>query len=140
MKDILKIVQLTRWVTVGALLVVLANVMMIYLLLSPPVEQDSQQEVVAANLPIDLDEWIDAEGVEIVAQNCAACHSAKLVTQNRATKEGWLSIIRWMQSTQNLWDLGENEAIILKYLSENYAPQKKGRRTNLESIEWYKLK
>jgi hypothetical protein len=82
---------------------------------------------------------LDGEGLEVVISNCTACHSAMLITQNRATKAGWLSMIRWMQSTQNLWDLGENEAVILNYLSTNYAPQKKGRRTNLTNIEWYEL-
>lgn len=79
------------------------------------------------------------EGLQLVIANCTSCHSAKLVTQNRATKEGWLGIIRWMQETQNLWDLGNNEAIIVDYLAKNYAPDKKGRRQALQQIEWYDL-
>ncbi|AUP77435.1 monoheme cytochrome C [Flavivirga eckloniae] len=79
------------------------------------------------------------EGLQIVIASCTPCHSAKLVTQNRANKEGWVSIIRWMQETQNLWDLGKNEAIIVDYLAKNYASEETGRRTNLENIEWYDL-
>lgn len=81
------------------------------------------------------------EGFEIVRATCTACHSAKLVTQNRATKEGWTQMIRWMQETQGLWDLGANEGPIVSYLAKNYAPEEIGRRANLEvaAIEWYIL-
>jgi len=50
-------------------------------------------------------------------------------------------MIRWMQETQNLPDLGEKEAPILDYLAEHYAPEDTGRRPNLDlaSIEWYIL-
>jgi hypothetical protein len=85
---------------------------------------------------------IYAEGFNIVRGTCTACHSAKLVTQNRATREGWMEMIRWMQAKQGLWDLGDNEPIILNYLAANYAPQEVGRRSNLQvnEIEWYILK
>jgi hypothetical protein len=84
--------------------------------------------------------FIQAPGLQETITNCTTCHSAQLVTQNRMTKEGWLSTIRWMQKTQNLWDLGDNEAIILEYLATNYAPEEKGRRENLQVDEWYILK
>lgn len=84
--------------------------------------------------------FIDDKGMEATIQNCTACHSAKLVTQNRMSREGWKATIEWMQETQNLWDLGANEELILTYLSKNYAPTEKGRRQNLEDIEWYELK
>ena len=61
------------------------------------------------------------------------------MTQNRATRDGWKDIIVWMQETQKLWDLGDNEPLILDYLGKNYAPNKKGRRQNLKNIEWYEL-
>ncbi len=84
---------------------------------------------------------IYAEGFDIVRGNCTACHSAKLVTQNRATREGWTDMIRWMQAKQGLWDLGKNESVILDYLATNYAPEDIGRRANInvEEIEWYLL-
>jgi len=83
--------------------------------------------------------FIADDGLNIVISTCTACHSSKLVTQNSATKEGWTDMIRWMQETQNLWDLGDNEEIIVNYLSKNYGPKDIGRRKNLEKIEWYKL-
>ena len=83
---------------------------------------------------------VDAEGLMTVVNNCTNCHSAKLVTQNRMNKERWVSTIRWMQETQNLWDLGPNEEVIVNYLVTNYPPSKKGRREILKDIEWYVLK
>ena len=83
---------------------------------------------------------VDAEGLMTVVNNCTNCHSAKLVTQNRMNEERWISTIRWMQETQNLWDLGPNEEVIVNYLVTNYPPTKKGRREILKDIEWYELK
>ena len=82
-----------------------------------------------------------AEGFDIVRGTCTACHSAKLVTQNRATRQGWNQMIEWMQETQGLWDLGKNKTVILDYLAKNYAPKQTGRRQNIdiEETEWYIL-
>ncbi|GAB5401682.1 MAG: hypothetical protein Aureis2KO_32670 [Aureisphaera sp.] len=82
---------------------------------------------------------IEAEGLMEVVNNCTNCHSALLVTQNRMNKERWEATIDWMQETQNLWDLGKNEEIIINYLVANYPIQEKGRRQQLENIEWYDL-
>ncbi len=80
------------------------------------------------------------EGFELVRTTCTACHSSDLILQNRYTREGWHDIIVWMQETQGLWDLGENEALILDYLEANYAPKEsRGRRRPLEHIKWYEL-
>ncbi len=76
----------------------------------------------------------------LVKSQCTGCHSAQLITQNQASREGWEQMIRWMQETQGLWDLGEHEPLILDYLSHNYGLQRKGRRLPLEDIEWYQLK
>jgi hypothetical protein len=54
--------------------------------------------------------------------------------------ERWNATIKWMQETQNLWDLGANQEIIVNYLTTNYTPLKKGRRINLINIDWYDLK
>ena len=82
---------------------------------------------------------VAGEGLNLVIANCTGCHSAQLITQNRATEEGWVRVIRWMQETQNLWELGENEEAIVDYLAKYYAPEKKGRRAPLSDIEWYEL-
>jgi hypothetical protein len=83
---------------------------------------------------------IAADGYMEVVNNCTACHSAKLVTQNRMNAERWAATIDWMQETQNLWDLGKNEEIIINYLVTNYPQLKIGRRASLTNIEWYELK
>ncbi|NRB63092.1 MAG: hypothetical protein HRU40_08740 [Saprospiraceae bacterium] len=82
-----------------------------------------------------------AEGWDVVRTTCTGCHSAALVTQNKATYSGWKEMIVWMQETQGLWDLGENEEVILAYLTNHYAPNEAGRRSglNIEDIEWYIL-
>ncbi|GGW25876.1 hypothetical protein [Arenibacter certesii] len=81
----------------------------------------------------------EADGLMAVVNNCTNCHSAQLVIQNRMSRERWVETIRWMQETQNLWDLGNNEEVILDYLVTNYPLLKKGRRENLTDIEWYTL-
>ncbi|MEN8788206.1 MAG: monoheme cytochrome C [Flavobacteriaceae bacterium] len=83
---------------------------------------------------------VEAEGLMAVVNNCTNCHSALLITQNRMNRERWLATIKWMQETQNLWDLGKNEEIIINYLVSNYPPEKKGRRANLKNIEWYEYR
>ena len=80
-----------------------------------------------------------AKGFAVVNGTCTACHSAKLITQNRASRQGWQEMIMWMQETQGLWDLGGSEKEILDYLSTYYAPEQKGRRAKLENVEWYEL-
>lgn len=82
-----------------------------------------------------------AEGWEITRGVCTACHSAKMVIQTKATRDGWKQMIRWMQETQGLWDLGAQEKIILDYLAANYAPEASGRRPNIkvDAIEWFEL-
>jgi len=82
---------------------------------------------------------IDADGLMTVVNNCTNCHSSKLVIQNRMTAERWNSTIEWMQETQNLWDLGKNQEVIVNYLVTNYPPEKKGRRSVLTNIDWYEL-
>lgn len=73
-----------------------------------------------------------APGYEQVKAQCTACHSGRLVAQNRADRDGWLQMIRWMQATQNLWPLGEAEAPILDYLATHYGPLPRGRRAPLD--------
>ncbi len=82
---------------------------------------------------------IQGEHLELVIANCTGCHSSKLIIQNRASKEGWVGMIKWMQETQNLPDLGENEAKIVSYLATYYAPEEQGRRKQLKDIQWYEL-
>lgn len=83
---------------------------------------------------------VAGEGMMVVKNVCTACHSSDLILQNRFTREGWHEKIVWMQQTQGLWDLGEQEAVILDYLAAHYAPEEfRGRRRPLTNIEWYEL-
>lgn len=74
---------------------------------------------------------VEDSGHNLVAAHCSACHSTKLISQNRMSRETWLSTIRWMQKTQNLWPLGDAEKPILDYLEKHYAPKALGRRAPL---------
>ncbi len=69
---------------------------------------------------------------QLVRANCTSCHSSKLVTQQRGTPQQWLSIIRWMQATQNLWQFDpDTESRIVAYLADNYPPDASQRRAAL---------
>lgn len=80
----------------------------------------------------ELDEQtglVKADGWQQVRIHCGGCHSHKLVTGQRADRQTWLVIIRWMQETQNLWQFDpETEREILNYLAANYPPQPDRRR------------
>lgn len=66
---------------------------------------------------------------QLVRGNCTACHSAKLITQQRGTAQQWLTMIRWMQKKQNLWQFDpDTEGRIIAYLAENYPPGAARRR------------
>ena len=69
---------------------------------------------------------------ELVRNNCIACHSAMLITQQRGSAKQWLDMIRWMQAKQNLWQFDpDTEQKIIAYLAENYPPQEGRRRAAL---------
>lgn len=141
---------LYRKLIIGFSIILLCIFALLYFVQNPSVLEKKPEETELVDIqeqPEDLIEngihvatgFVDGDGLTEVIQNCTNCHSAKLVTQNRMTKEGWIATIRWMQETQNLWDLGNNEEIIVNYLAANYAPDKKGRRDVLTNIEWYTL-
>ena len=66
---------------------------------------------------------------ELVRNNCIACHSARLITQQQGSADHWLHLIRWMQATQNLWQFDPQvEQKIVAYLADNYPPQADRRR------------
>ena len=69
---------------------------------------------------------------ELVRNNCIACHSPKLITQQRGSADQWLAMIRWMQKSQNLWQFDPDvEARIITYLAENYPPSAEQRRASI---------
>jgi mono/diheme cytochrome c family protein len=73
-----------------------------------------------------------APGWETAAAHCGACHSHALVTAQRGDAEFWLSTIRWMQKTQNLWQIPPaQEDTLIRYLETNYNETDWGRRPPL---------
>ncbi|MBN4080547.1 hypothetical protein JYT31_02675 [Beggiatoa alba] len=74
-----------------------------------------------------------APGWETVRNNCIACHSARLITQNAGSRGTWKSMIQWMQETQGLWAFDpKTEDIILTYLATYYGPKKGARRSPID--------
>lgn len=72
------------------------------------------------------DGWLD------VRAHCGGCHSYAMVTNQRADRDTWRAMIRWMQATQNLWQFEPAvENAILDYLAANYAPGAAHRRAPL---------
>jgi hypothetical protein len=92
------------------------------LLLAPALAMSATEIDEATGLKID-------PGWELVRIHCGGCHSHALVTGQRADRQTWLDIIRWMQATQNLWQFDPaTEGQILDYLADNYPPQPHRRR------------
>lgn len=71
-------------------------------------------------------------GWELVRDNCTACHSARLITQQRGGIDYWLGLIRWMEATQGLRRLPvETEENLIAYLATNYPARTSRRRAPL---------
>ena len=132
-------------------LIILVCIVTIWLLMGAP-GTDYKQKTIASAPQIEEEDFpldssmigqIDSESGmiidthwELTKVTCNQCHSPKLFTQTRATREGWKEMFIWMQETQGLWDLGESEPKILDYLSKHYGysnPQ------TLQVDEWYEL-
>ena len=80
------------------------------------------------------------DNLYIVKAMCTNCHSTKLISANRFTRDGWRQKIRWMQANHNLWELGDAEKPVLDYLEKYYSPTESvARRAPLKDIKWYKL-
>lgn len=130
-------------------LLALVSVLLIYYAVDPNLTAlQTKKENIAVNQSVDdgikdgihvETGLIAAEGLMTVVNNCTNCHSSKLITQNRMSAERWNATIRWMQETQNLWQLGDNQEVIVNYLVTNYPAKAKGRREQLSNIEWYEL-
>ena len=96
------------------------------LVLSATLAQATETEIDSASGLKMNENW------ELVRNNCVACHSLKLVTQQRGSANQWLTVIRWMQEKQNLWQFDpETEQKIIAYLAESYPPQANQRRASL---------
>jgi hypothetical protein len=131
--------------------VVLVSGVLVFMMIDPDFSSFRSEDLTAYEVVEEVDEdlivdgihmrtgLVEAEGLMEVVNNCTSCHSAKIVIQNRMNEERWAATIDWMQETQNLWDLGKNEQVIIDYLVKNYPPKKIGRRQILTGVEWYEL-
>ena len=152
-KDFNNIVTAIRYVISMVLgLVIITSTFFIYYLIDPNLTSlQHTPEVKSVPVVVVEDEnkiengihvrtgLVDAEGLMTVVNNCTNCHSSKIILQNRMNAERWNATIKWMQQTQNLWDLGKNQDVIVNYLVTNYPPKSKGRRENFSKVEWYAL-
>jgi hypothetical protein len=84
----------------------------------------------AAGRPVDPGTGLVlADGHELVASHCVACHSAQQFLRQRGTRATWQGIIDWMQATQGLWEFPEGvEERIVDYLTAHYGPEGEWRR------------
>ena len=65
----------------------------------------------------------DGPGKAIIQRSCVACHSITVITSKRADADEWNSLVQMMVSRGA--DLTDDEIpIVVKYLSEHYAPVK----------------
>ena len=94
--------------------------------------------LIAAHFPLSAQQvsspsdLIQDDGWELAFAHCSACHSLQLVTSNRGDRDTWLRLIRWMQATQNLWQIEASaESRLLDYLARNYGPEEAVRRAQL---------
>ncbi|MCK6450275.1 MAG: hypothetical protein L6R19_05380 [Alphaproteobacteria bacterium] len=102
-----------------AALVVLTAVLALVLAFAPPL--DAQQ-----NQATEADEYIelpDKAGRDEVVGICGACHSLKLVVQQRLPRHRWEELMVWMTEKQGMPKLPpEDEKLIVDYLVENLGP------------------
>lgn len=104
----------------------LMHLIMPVIVIFPAITADS---LIAADSLDEQTGLIIDSGWKLVRANCGGCHSHKIVTNQRADRQTWVDMIRWMQATQNLWQFDPTtEAGILDYLAKNYPPQANRRR------------
>ena len=65
----------------------------------------------------------DHPGKEEVFYTCNACHSIRLVTQQRLPRDRWDQLLDWMVAEQGMAELtAEERQVILQYLATQYGP------------------
>lgn len=69
------------------------------------------------------------ENVELIENNCLACHNSSLIVNMNVNREAWIATIRWMQESEGLWEIPvDNENKILDYLTKHYGEKYNTRR------------
>ena len=98
-----------------------------------PAPEPEPEPVVTTAIELDPVTGLKMTGDwQVVRAACTACHSSKLITQQSGTAQQWLTMIRWMQKKQNLWQFDPvTEEKIITYLADNYPPSDAQRRMAL---------
>ena len=79
----------------------------------------------AALADIHLSDLPPGPGRETVFIKCAACHSLRIVLQQRLSRDVWDEVLVWMKEEQSMPKLDpELRELILDYLSTHFSPDK----------------
>jgi mono/diheme cytochrome c family protein len=65
----------------------------------------------------------DGKGKDLLQQICADCHGLDVITSQRASKDGWASIVDSMVS-RGANGTKEQLDTIIEYLAKNFGPEK----------------
>ncbi|MBV9747059.1 MAG: hypothetical protein JO099_25125 [Acidobacteriia bacterium] len=66
----------------------------------------------------------EGKGKDLLQQICADCHGLDVITSQRATKDGWASIVDSMVS-RGANGTKEQLDTIIDYLAKNFGPEEK---------------
>ncbi len=80
---------------------------------------------IAVLADIHLSDLPPGPGRETVFIKCAACHSLRIVLQQRLSRDVWDEVLSWMKEEQSMPELEpELRELILDYLSTHFSPDK----------------
>ncbi|GER06421.1 hypothetical protein GCM10007972_01330 [Iodidimonas muriae] len=97
---------------------------------APASAQEPQKTDDEMDMPPDMAAMVAGEGRETSYYLCSGCHSTKLVTQQRLSRDRWAYLLDWMTKEQGMAELdAESRTIILDYLSTAYGPSTTQRKT-----------
>ncbi|MBW7850830.1 MAG: hypothetical protein H3C38_10065 [Rhodospirillales bacterium] len=67
------------------------------------------------------------EGRDEVEGICSACHSIRMVTQQRLSRDRWDELLDWMVAEQGMPELdAETREKVLDYLADHLSPKTSG--------------
>ena len=69
----------------------------------------------------------DGKGKDLLMKICADCHGLDIIVSQRATKDGWASIVDSMVGRGASGTKDELDTII-DYLAKNFGPEDKGKK------------